>query len=77
MNSRKTVLKPPHIDPSFMQIQIVIVQIQQFADAHAVAKGKQDEAVIPFTGWALASGLHHCLNFFGGKKTTSVHNISS
>ncbi|GHK56763.1 hypothetical protein KPZU09_64990 [Klebsiella pneumoniae] len=49
-----------------MEIQIVIMQIQQFANAHAMAKGQQNEAVVPFAGRALTSSLHHGLNFFGG-----------
>jgi hypothetical protein len=39
-----------------------------------VTKGQQDKAIIPLSGWTLPCRLHHCLNFFGGKKTTSIHN---
>jgi hypothetical protein len=74
VDGRKSILQPTDVDAALIEVKIAIVQIEQFADAHPVTKGQQDKAIIPLSGWTLPCRLHHCLNFFGGKKTTSIHN---
>ncbi|MFI7784880.1 hypothetical protein EN46_14825 [Citrobacter amalonaticus] len=74
MNGGKPVFQSTDIDSSLVEIEVAIMQIEEFTDAHAVTERQQNKTIISLSGCAMSGSLHHGLYFFASKITTSIHN---